>query len=62
MSTKHQDTQIQQRYQELQRNLDEVTAYFIQDTGNFPSKSTILELMEWIDTQIKQGEKCYGTL
>lgn len=62
MINKHQDTQIQQRYQELQRNLDELTAYFIQDTGSFPSKSTILELMKWIDTQIQQGEKCHGTL
>jgi len=50
-----QETQEQFRYRELQHNLDELTAYFIQDTGKLPSQRTIIELLEWLKEKIDNG-------
>jgi hypothetical protein len=35
------------RHKELHRMLDELVADFISCTGKMPSKSTVMELMEW---------------
>lgn len=35
----------------LHRHLDELIADWIQHTGKFPSKSTVLELMTWSNEQ-----------
>lgn len=35
------------RHEELHNNLDELVADFIMNTGSLPSKTTVLELIEW---------------
>ena len=35
------------RHEELHKNLDELVADFINHTKKLPSKSTVMELMEW---------------
>jgi len=39
------------RHLELHGNLDELIADFITHTGNHPSKTTILALLEWSSKQ-----------
>ena len=39
------------RHIELHRCLDELLADWIQHTGKLPSKSTVLDLMEWSHKQ-----------
>lgn len=39
------------RHKELHGYLDELVADFIGHTGKLPSKTTIMELMEWSDGQ-----------
>lgn len=42
-----------QRHIELHRYLDELSADFIGHTGKLPSKTTIMEFMEWSFEQTK---------
>jgi hypothetical protein len=39
------------RHQELHRALDELLADYITHTGGVPSKTTVLELVEWAHQQ-----------
>lgn len=39
--------QHQQRHIELHKSLDELVADFITQTGKLPSKTPLIELMEW---------------
>lgn len=45
-----------QRHVLLHDGLDELTADFIGSTGKYPSKTTILELMEWSFGQTKKPD------
>jgi len=36
-----------ERHKELHRSLDELLADFIDHTKRFPSKTTVIEFMEW---------------
>lgn len=40
----------------LHRRLDELVADFINHTKGLPSKTTVLELMEWSAEQVKNPE------
>ena len=42
-----------QRHVELHKKLNELCADFISQTGKYPSKTTMLELMEWSHEQTK---------
>ena len=52
--------QVNRKCSVLQNHLDELTAYFIKDTGKTPGKTTILELMEWIAQQSEHGGLKHG--
>ncbi len=49
MDKEHQKTHIR-----LHKALDELVADFIKHTTKFPNKTTIMELIEWSYTQIKE--------
>jgi len=49
-----------ERHKELHRCLDELVADFIGHTEAVPSKTTVLELMQWSNKQT-QGEIEHGT-
>lgn len=46
--------QHKKRHEELHKCLDELVADFIGQTGKLPSKTTVLELMEWSAQQTKE--------
>lgn len=48
------DKEHLQKHIELHHALDELVADFLTETGKFPSKSTVIELMEWSYLQTKQ--------
>lgn len=48
--------QHKQRHVELHRALDELVADFITHTGKLPSKSTLIELMEWSHKQTQEPD------
>lgn len=41
------------RHARLHQKLDELVADFIEQTGKYPTKTTIYELMEWSFSQVK---------
>ena len=43
---------MQPKLKNLQKNFDQLVAYFTYETGNLPSETTIVELLEWINFQI----------
>lgn len=49
MLTNKQEIKI--HYTQLIAHLDELTAYYIKDTNKLPSKTTIIELMQWAHKQ-----------
>lgn len=53
--------QIEEHYRELHAALDELTAYFIQETGHVPSETTVLDLMIWASQQFHEKRLHYGT-
>lgn len=46
-----------ERHEYLHMILDELVADFIDQTGNLPSKTTIIELMQWSNLQTKNPTK-----
>lgn len=42
-----------ERHQLLHKELDELVADFIQETGKLPSETKLMELMEWSFEQTK---------
>lgn len=42
-----------ENYEDLAKSLDELSARFIRETGNLPSNTTIIELMNWVCKQIQ---------
>lgn len=60
-----QGTRLQhkRRHVELHRNLDELVADWIWVTGNIPSDSSVMDLMQWAFEQTKTpSEKSVGVL
>jgi len=47
MSTKITPEEHKKRHEELHHSLDELLADFIAHTNRLPSKTTIMEFMEW---------------
>lgn len=45
----------QKRFKKLQTALDEMTAYYIKDTGRTPGSTSILELMKWVQKQTQKN-------
>jgi len=48
------------RHAELHRALDELTADWIGSTGSLPSKSTVLDLIQWSHAQTLQPDPIPG--
>lgn len=49
-----------QRHTELHQKLDELLADFIANTGRLPSKTTVLELVNWSYQQTLKPEEPQG--
>lgn len=49
-----------QRHVKLHRSLDELLADWIDQTGALPSKSTVLDLVEWSHQQTEDPEDKHG--
>jgi hypothetical protein len=45
------------RHQEIHKLFDELVADFITHTGKLPSKTTVLELIDWSYKQTQQPEE-----
>ncbi len=53
MSNKLSPEEQKENYENLAKSLDELSARYIRETGNLPSNTTIMELMEWVYKKYK---------